>query len=61
MATRMGKIFKTRKGRIGCYKYVNGRRVAFVTKKRKNFYRGKYRKTSMRFNKPRQFARRRRY
>jgi hypothetical protein len=33
--TRMGKVFRTRKGKLGCYKYVNGRRVAFVRKSRK--------------------------
>jgi len=32
--TRMGKTFRTKKGRIGCYKYVNGRRVGFVAKRR---------------------------
>jgi hypothetical protein len=32
MATRYGKTFRTRKGKLGRYKYVNGRRVAFVTK-----------------------------
>lgn len=32
--TRMGKMFTTRSGKYGCYKYVNNRRVAFVTKKR---------------------------
>jgi len=26
-----GKAFFTRRGRYGCYKYVNGRRVAFVS------------------------------
>lgn len=31
---RMGKMFRTKRGRYGCYKYVNGRRVAFVTKGR---------------------------
>lgn len=30
--TKMGKTFRTRKGKLGCYKYVNGRRVGFVTK-----------------------------
>lgn len=30
----MGDKFTTRKGRYGCYKYVNGRRVAFVGAKR---------------------------
>ncbi len=29
--TKMGKTFRTRKGKLGCYKYVNGRRVGFVT------------------------------
>lgn len=28
--TTYGKKFKTRKGTWGAYKYVNGRRVAFV-------------------------------
>lgn len=28
--TRMGKPFYTKRGKYGCYKYVNGRRVAFV-------------------------------
>lgn len=26
----MGKKFRTKKGKYGCYKYVNGRKVAFV-------------------------------
>lgn len=30
----MGRMFTTRKGKYGCYKYVNGTRVAFVTKRR---------------------------
>ena len=30
----MGKKFRTKRGKYGCYKYVNGRRVAFVTKSR---------------------------
>ena len=30
-----GKVFRTRKGKLGCYKYVNGRKVAFVRKGRK--------------------------
>lgn len=29
-----GKRFKTKKGKWGRYKYVNGRRVAFVASKR---------------------------
>jgi len=31
----MGKMFRTRKGKYGCYKYVNGRRVAFVRKSKR--------------------------
>ncbi len=31
--TRYGKTFRTKKGKLGRYKYVNGRRVSFVTKK----------------------------
>lgn len=26
-----GKKFTTRKGRYGCYKYINGRKVGFVS------------------------------
>ena len=33
--TTMGKMFRTRKGKYGCYKYVNGRRVAFVRKSKR--------------------------
>ncbi len=40
--TRMGKMFTTRSGKYGCYKYVNNRRVAFVTKKRRSYKRRKY-------------------
>ena len=29
----MGKMFRTKSGKYGCYKYVNGRRVSFVTKR----------------------------
>ncbi len=36
--TTMGKVFRTRKGRIGCYKYVNGKRVGFVAKTRRKSY-----------------------
>jgi len=32
--TTMGKMFRTKRGKYGCYKYVNGKRVAFVTKSR---------------------------
>lgn len=32
---KMGKMFTTKRGKYGCYKYVNGRRVAFVTKRRR--------------------------
>jgi len=31
--TTYGKTFRTRRGRLGRYKYVNGRRVSFVSKK----------------------------
>ena len=31
----MGKMFRTRKGKYGCYKYVNGKRVAFVRKSKR--------------------------
>ena len=43
--TKLGKVFKTRKGRVGSYKYVNGKRVGFVAKKRshkKKTYRRRY-------------------
>jgi len=30
-----GKYFRTKKGKYGRYKYVNGKRVAFVRKKGK--------------------------
>lgn len=42
MATRYGRTFRTRKGRYGRYKYVNGRRVSFVSVKRKSYRRKKY-------------------
>ena len=35
----MGKIFRTKNGMLGCYKYVNGRRVAFVNKLERDYYR----------------------
>ncbi len=31
---RMGKVFRTKKGKLGCYKYVGNKRVAFVRKRR---------------------------
>jgi hypothetical protein len=31
----MGRVFRTRRGKLGCYKYVNGRKVAFVRKGRR--------------------------
>ena len=31
----MGRTFRTKKGKVGCYKYVNGRKVAFVRKGRR--------------------------
>ena len=33
--TTMGKIFRTKRGILGCYKYVNGKRVSFVRKYRR--------------------------
>ena len=36
-----GKKFTTKRGRYGCYKYVNGRRVGFVSKK-KTYRRRRY-------------------
>lgn len=30
----MGKMFRTRKGRYGCYVYINGRRSHFEEKRR---------------------------
>lgn len=39
MATRYGKSFRTRRGRYGRYKYVNGRRVSFVGARRKRNFR----------------------
>ena len=33
--TTMGKIFRTKRGILGCYKYVNGKRVGFVRKYRR--------------------------
>lgn len=32
---RYGKTFKSRKGKLGRYKYVNGKKVAFIENKRK--------------------------
>ena len=37
--TTYGKKFRTRKGKYGSYKYVNGRRVGFTTSSRKKSYR----------------------
>ncbi len=37
--TRYGRSFRTRNGIYGRYKYVNGRRVAFVSKKAYNKFR----------------------
>lgn len=31
----MGRIFRTKRGILGCYKYVNGKRVGFVRKYRR--------------------------
>lgn len=32
-----GKTFRTRRGRVGRYKYINGRKVGFVSTKSKSF------------------------
>ena len=37
--TTYGKKFRTRKGKYGSYKYVNGRRVGFVASRAKKSYR----------------------
>ncbi len=44
MATRYGKTFRTRKGRLGRYKYVNGKRVGFVGSKRKSTLEKRFRR-----------------
>jgi hypothetical protein len=33
----MGKKFRTKKGKYGCYKYVNGRKVSFVTSRSRRY------------------------
>ena len=30
----MGKVFRTKRGRVGCYVYLNGKRVGFEEKPR---------------------------
>ncbi len=35
VTTSYGKTFRTRRGRLGRYKYVNGRRVSFVGARQK--------------------------
>jgi len=42
MVTRYGKTFRTRRGRLGRYKYVNGRRVSFVGARQKYGPNSKY-------------------
>ena len=37
--TTYGKKFRTKRGRYGSYKYVNGRRVGFTASRAKKFYR----------------------
>lgn len=34
-SVKYGKTFKTKKGKVGRYKYIRGRRVAFVPKRRR--------------------------
>lgn len=36
-----GKTFKTRRGRVGRYKYINGRKVGFVGAKKPFRYKNK--------------------
>lgn len=33
--TKHGRVFRTKRGRIGCYVYKNGKRVGFVSKRRR--------------------------
>lgn len=40
---RYGKPFRTRKGRYGRYKYVNGRKVGFVSARRQSYRKSQYR------------------
>ncbi len=40
--TRYGRTFRTRRGRYGRYKYVNGRRVSFVGARQKYGPNSKY-------------------
>tara|TARA_B100000575_G_C22993806_1_gene572920 strand:- start:502 stop:702 length:201 start_codon:yes stop_codon:yes gene_type:complete len=37
--TGMGQVFTTKAGKRGCYKYVRGRRVAFIELPKKRKYR----------------------
>ncbi len=37
-----GKYFRTRRGRFGRYKYINGRKVSFVAAKRRRYKRRRY-------------------
>ena len=36
-----GKTFRTRRGRVGRYKYINGRKVGFVAAKKPFRYKNK--------------------
>ncbi len=57
--TKYGKTFRTRRGRYGRYKYVNGRRVAFVSSRRsKRRVKNHYYDKSHRYGKPTKFYRR---
>ena len=33
-SVKHGKVFRTKKGRVGCYVYINGERVGFEAKPR---------------------------
>ncbi len=51
--TTYGKTFRTRKGRYGRYKYVNGRRVSFVATKKRSKLERRFRKAIYnRYQKP---------
>ncbi len=43
---RYGKIFRTRRGRIGRYKYVNGKRVSFTSVRGRKYWVRPYRRTT---------------
>jgi hypothetical protein len=46
MVTRYGKTFRTRRGRLGRYKYVNGRRVSFTSIRGRKYSMYPFKRTS---------------